>query len=84
MTDESAMIPVYPEPGDGDYKLYAVSWLSSNGELYTRLIGAVSPVNAAAVIAQSVDHSIRHHPHASIDVRECSPVHTYASRVVVV
>lgn len=77
-------IPVYPDPApDGNYKLYAVTWLSLNGELYTRLIGAESADNAAATILYGVDHTIRRFSeHASIDVRQCLPVQTYRPKVV--
>jgi hypothetical protein len=75
-------IPVHPEPG-GDYKLYAVTWLSLNGEQYTRLLGAESADDAAKLILYGVDHTIRRFTHhASIDVRECGAVHTYEPQVV--
>lgn len=74
-------IPVHPDPS-GDYKLYAVTWLSLNGEQYTRLLGARSPEDAAAEILYGVDHSIRRFTnHSSIDVRECGPVHTFKPQV---
>lgn len=79
---DEELIPVHPEPTPS-YTLYAVTWLSTNGEEYTRLLGATSSDEAAAIVGR-LDHTIRHGtPHASVDVRECSPVVTYRSKVVV-
>lgn len=80
MSDEQQLIPVRPDAGPG-YTLYAVTWLSVNGEEITRLIGALSPDDAAATVAR-LDHTIRRGPVSSIDVRECAPVIPYASEIV--